>query len=1064
MSTVITDELRQLQESRADDLRIISQLTRDIEAELKGPRSVKAKVGSKYVEGVTKSQGDAMYNSAIRSTGAMALGRAFGPNRGMSEIELDTRLELEAALGSDKRVREYVDLSTQVICHLIMSAAKRVSSRDDAMPLKDAYDAFIAVMTGSNPSLVSAIDASINAANSPIEMSNLYPMSYSYIEAMTANAKQSLGQRSEMKAYIAQPEAQAAVLSYITKKTPASNVLLPVAIGGNTADLVSDALKKYGDKDLKATFDYYLAAVKSEIDLSTGIRTGDAESHIRAAVQMLRKAASNLSATPVKNVSVFKSVFEKVASELSKVNVNLTTADENIGFLTLDLIDVLGGLNNMGMATGTVTYNGLSGFAGSDLGKYVKGLGKKIDSAYQNRSMSFMDDQDDLRPDNINTMDLFNIDYAPVTNSLRVALKNLAEAYGSLVSFVTGPTTRGLTAKEIKVTAKFKTLVGTQLKSANTAVKANVASLGAKIDESTFKKAYLEAIQSILNVSTGDDPAGGGATALTADNILNVDPSTYNISESMFNRIADGRVSSLSSVGPDGRSLETELTDLVDSSLRKLSSRPSSSVRRATRDAVVRSAELIIATLNGLRVQAENIGMEIRQNPMGSGFFAADTHAKKVGVGALALYSDHASAALINRFAQPTAGSIGSYASDYGVSVATALWGTSFVTGTAVPVLNKDGEENKALGYSMIAGAGLHALLRTLYKHNVGNMRFSDSMLAKVGQALVTAPAHLLGDESMGYSALNPADAHGHEKELAKWVANLIRVTPKSAVCHLGVQLWQNGLDARMSASEGDNVTFNFKVVDAPKADAKGKYNKEQLAILGRTLKAIGGICHAVCGNIKLEEGAAGASSLKHTIGTDVKADARTAIQAGFTKAGEACYKEGAKIMGVDSLGVYLVENMGAFIQEPGYNMDIYSGEDQVSYLQPAPIQTAQSGIAQLDAAIARAARLSAHDKMQEGIGDMMEIAIIRATPKTCRMAEEAGVAVSLGQSRMNPNTELLALEVEGDNGLLSVAPARQHSVPQGALNHAKIGHASNVDVASNGLFNRGAFTPVFSR
>jgi hypothetical protein len=1063
MSTVITDELRQLQESRADDLRIISQLTRDIEAELKGPRSVKAKVGSKYVEGVTKSQGDAMYNSAIRSTGAMALGRAFGPNRGMSEIELDTRLDLEAALGSDKRVREYVDLSTQVICHLIMSAAKRVNTRDEATPLKSAYGAFITVMTGSNPSLVSAIDASINAAKSPIEMSNLYPMSYSYIEAMTANAKQSLGQRTEMKAYIAQPEAQAAVLSYITKKTPASNVLLPAAIGGTTEDLVSAALKKYGDKDLKATFDYYLAAVKSEIDLSTGIRTGDAESHIRAAVQMLRKAASNLSATPVKNVSVFKSVFEKVASGLSKVNVNLTTADENIGFLTLDLIDVLGGLNNMGMATGTVTYNGLTGFKGSDLGKYVLGLGKKIDSAYQNRSMSFMDDQDDLRPNNINQMDLFNIDYALVTNSLRVALKNLDGAYGSLISFVTGPTTRGLTAKEIKVTDTFKKLVGTQLKSANAAVKANVSSLGAKIDESTFKKAYLEAIQSILNVSTGADPASGGATALTANNILDVDPSTYNISESMFNRIADGRVSSLSSVGLDGRSLETELTDLVDSSLRKLATRPSSSVRRATRDAVVRSAELIIATLNGLRVQAENIGMEIRQNPMGSGFYAADTHAKKVGVGALALYSDHASSALINRFAQPTAGSIGSYASDYGVSVATALWGTSFVTGTAVPVLNKNGEENKALGYSMIAGAGLHALLRTLYKHNVGNMRFSDSMLAKVGQALVTAPAHLLGDESMGYSALNPADAHGHEENLAEWVANLIRVTPISATCHLGVQLWQHGLEATMG-TDGDNVTFNFSVSDAPKADDKGKYNADELASLGTTLKAIGGICHAVCGNIKLEEGATKSSSLKHTIGSEVAEDARTAIKAGFTKAGNACSTEGAKIMGVKSLGVYLVENMGAFIQEPGYNMDIYSGEDQVSYLQPAPIQTAQSGIAQLDAAIARAARLEPHDKMQEGIGDMMDVAIIRATPKTCRMAEEAGVAVSLGQSRMNPHTELLALEVEGDNGLLSVAPARQHSVPQGALNHAKIGPASNVDVASNGLFNRGAFTPVFSR
>ena len=166
----------------------------------------------------------------------------------------------------------------------------------------------------------------------------------------------------------------------------------------------------------------------------------------------------------------------------------------------------------------------------------------------------------------------------------------------------------------------------------------------------------------------------------------------------------------------------------------------------------------------------------------------------------------------------------------------------------------------------------------------------------------------------------------------------------------------------------------------------------------------------------------------------------------------------------VETANLYVTQNMGGFIQEPGYDMNVYSGEDQVSYLQPAPIQTAQSGIAQLDAAIARAARLEPHDKLQEGIDDLTEVAIILATPKTARMAEQSGIAVSLGKSRMNPGAEILALEVEGANGPWPISPARQHSVPQGALNHAKIGHASDVDVSSTGLFTRGAFQPIFSR
>ena len=110
-------------------------------------------------------------------------------------------------------------------------------------------------------------------------------------------------------------------------------------------------------------------------------------------------------------------------------------------------------------------------------------------------------------------------------------------------------------------------------------------------------------------------------------------------------------------------------------------------------------------------------------------------------------------------------------------------------------------------------------------------------------------------------------------------------------------------------------------------------------------------------------------------------------------------------------------------------NLDVYSGEDHVNYLQPAPIQTAQSCIEQLDAPIARAFRLSHSEKIEEGIEDMVEVQVIRATPTTARMAEEAGIGVSLGASRTNPQTEVVALEVMGANTLMDIVLGCQYKL-----------------------------------
>ena len=1070
----INRSVRKLQESRAEDFRILSQLTRDLEAELAGPKKVKIKIGPKYVEGVTKSQGDAQYESELRNTTAQMMGRAFGKNLDLGDVAQDLKMELEASLGTEGILTQYVELAVQVFCHVVANAVKRASSKSPLSTLSNAKTDFVTAIESSTGGLVKAYEGlsayGLIAGN---VRKYLYPLSSSHIEAVTAEARQIVNLYGDYRSYIAQPAAQNAVALYISKgNSVPSNVLLPAAIGlatsqgaANTSSGVKVAFEKYNDKDIKATFDFYFKAVKSELDMSQGIRTGDAQSQINGAIAALSAASDSLKLTGLSSnvVSKFRSGFSAISKELKRIKPLARTADESIGFATLGLLDLIGGLSNMG--TQQVSLNGISGFqSGPDtLKNYVlTQIGSEIYSNYDNEPISFLDAQDNIRPVNITTQNRRNVLFAAVQNNLGQAFMNLEDAYLSVVPLGTLPQQRGVTQKEVKVTGKFKELVTQQVQAnvANLDSVLNNTRLKGKLDDNIVKAAYVEVLDLVLGLTTLNNAALTPQTVMTLQNQGVILSNKLALSESMYNRIADGRIASLKSVGPDGRTLKQQLIDFVDVQFRNQTGRTNASVRTATRDAVIRSADLLIATLNGLRVQAENIGMQTRQNPMGGGLLAADTYPKQVGVGAIALYSDHASAALINRFAEPTAGSIGAYASDYGVSVATALWGASFVSGMQVPVLNANGEKNEGLGYSMIAGAGLHALLRTLYKNNIGNLRFSDNVIAKIGQALVTAPAHLLGDSSMGYSALNPANAQGHEKDLGQWLANLVRVSPKSTICQLGIQLWQHGLS--MSVGTDNNISFNASVSDVVIEDLT-KLTSDQKATLAATVGALNALCACVCHGCKLEI-SNGSILLSAPAATDLEATKEfAALKTKVKEASKSCKAEAAKILGLDSLGTYLYDGLGGFIQEPGYNLDVYSGEDHVNYLQPAPIQTAQSGIAQLDAAIARAARLSHHEKIQEGIEDMVEVEVIRATPTTARMAEEAGIGVSLGASRANPQTEVVALEVMGANTLMDIVPARQYSVPQGALNYPRIQPAQNIQVASDGLFNRGAFTPVFS-
>ena len=419
------------------------------------------------------------------------------------------------------------------------------------------------------------------------------------------------------------------------------------------------------------------------------------------------------------------------------------------------------------------------------------------------------------------------------------------------------------------------------------------------------------------------------------------------------------------------------------------------------------------------------------------------------GYGAGTLVGAHGVSAVLNRLVQPASGSMTAHAVDYLPSLGAVGYG-----------VYKAQKGEKDLGYSLAGGAAAHILLRCLFTKYPA-LRFSENPALKVLQAPTNGLAHLIGDQSMAASALTPASVQGVETDdLGKYILRLVNANDDEILGYIACQLYKSGLDATTTLySDADHGDLTLFVGD-PRTDLDNSGCCELACSLIRIKCVIDRYGLAVA-----EQGVSyNADSYEIIFDGNIVVDGKdipvkdAARSEECAKRIEACKQNMAKILNVE------VRDLGGFILEPGYNMDVYSGEDQVSYLQPAPHVTAQPGMVQLEDAINRARQLEPHELLQEGIEDLQDVAIIRATPKTARMVEDAGMGTSLGRSRMNPGNELVALEVMGANGLWPVAPERQQSVPQGALNYAKVGHASDVTVSSEGLFNRGVFSPRYGR
>lgn len=804
---------RQLEEQRKRDLQVLSQLSRDVDASLRGPQKVKLVIPPMYVPEYTKSQGDSEYASNIRAFGAKQLQRAFGANKGALNVQQEVQIELQRAFGRGTALKPYVDLCTQVIMHeIIQGAVNFDSSANDAEEIKNAKDKLVAETIKDDGGLIVALDALNADSSNPLFEKNvyawLYPISRSHISAVEAEAKGIIEQRDAYLAFLANADAQSAVLSYLLKEAPSAEVLLPAAINGTTPDLVKDALAAYPEKDLVTTYNYYRRAVDASYDTESGIRTGDVDASLRAAREALSEARTGLRLTGIDSdtTSIFAKAFSEVEGSLHDVNAKSSNAKDKILVASLDLVDVLGMVNDFGAPAGAWADSsgfGLTNPFAADLLALAKLAPSKYLRMLDDDNIEYLDAREMIRPKDVSVESRTKPNLAKVQNAIGLAFLSLQDAYSELSSFMAfAPTSlSAVAAREVKVTDAFKTIVKDGLKGVLQRI--NTAATTGSLNDDMMKAGVDEALMQLLALPK----PSVGTSYLDAP----FEAAGNAISEEMFNRLADGTVSKLGDRSTSGGSILDAVENAISRKERTVARTVSVNVRRTTRDAALRAAKQIEIALEGVRIQALNTGVQVRQNPSDRFHTMA-----VVGMGAGVLVGDHAVTALLNRGMMPKEGSMKAHLVDTLPSVATAAVGAYMSFG------KNSSEKHKQVGHALIGGALAHIAARYIAK--VPSLRFSESGALKYTlQAIANAPANMLGDLSMGPSALTPADAQKEKGHLGEFVCNIVRTNSYEALCYIGVQLWKSGLTVTVDPST-KKITLNAEA--APKdslADALKK-------------------------------------------------------------------------------------------------------------------------------------------------------------------------------------------------------------------------------------------------
>jgi len=594
----------------------------------------------------------------------------------------------------------------------------------------------------------------------------LYPLNLAHIEGVYAQVRTDIETSTEKIAYIANASAQRAVSRYLTKKHPSSEVLLPMMIGGNTDALVLAAFKKFPATDVTVTYNYYHGAIKEAYESGTSLRTGDIEASLEAARNALSDASKALNKTKLDSStqSTLARTFSSAIAQIKKVDVDSDDTRVEIQFVALDLLDSLHAFKDMN--TSSAAYEGLwatNQWRTQTLGVDTLTLAKSIPSKHHSiggteDDPEFLDALDQITPTDI-TLPSRKPRFKGVQDNLGLAMLMLNDAYTESVGFmsvVSAPTAKAIT--ERGVTDAFKTLVQKELDATLTYFDATIRSAPSAIDSGEYKLGIAEVLSQILSVSVPTLDLAAPAS------------SSWGISEIVYNKIAEGRLPGLKDMTRSGKTVKQNLKEYM-----KYKFKTRGQIRRATEDAVLKSADMLEQSIEGFRIQALSAGQVIRKNPaMGGLAKTATVLGTYAGTGAVS--------SLLHRQMTPDAGSVKAHAVDIAPSAVTALGG--------IYLAKKRGDTD--LGYSLVGGALANVALRYIFK--MPAVRFSKNAVVKAMQYPTNGLANLVGDLSMGPSSATPANIQPHkasEETITTYVKALMKANSVEAMNYITIW-WQD--------------------------------------------------------------------------------------------------------------------------------------------------------------------------------------------------------------------------------------------------------------------------------
>lgn len=367
---------------------------------------------------------------------------------------------------------------------------------------------------------------------------------------------------------------------------------------------------------------------------------------------------------------------------------------------------------------------------------------------------------------------------------------------------------------------------------------------------------------------------------------------------------------------------------------------------------------------------------------------------------------------------------------------------------------------DKAKGTAM--GVFGYYLNNTIYD----KVRFKDGILYKILQAPISGVATIVGDQSRAASALFPAAAPmlTDGKQVASYLDSLYSTNNNEDLEIITYQLIGNGF--RLHLDEGNKLSASVCTANQFVYDDIAKVCKER----DIDLQELSDLLSARESNIAT-------NAVQRTFIDSGHFKGRSAPQFGFDFVKTAAdtiilLKLFTKLRPLSKHmsenGVLLldktyfktfdelekaynptIKQIGAFLAEPNFKGEFYSGEDRAALSVPAPTYQNQPAAQQLESAI----QLSPEQKHYEGMSDFLDEPVVVVDPATARKIERSGLGSSVGRSRQNPSLEIV---------LMDMKPERATELPQGSLISPLITQASNVDVRTGGLFTRGTFTPSY--